>query len=422
MTQSRDYFANDDESDSPRRQATSPFSHRTLDQSFTGTYTDYTGTSRTETDAFWALVEAKESRGHPVAWLGRSTGNIGGKFVHTRLQVDNFGPRLQPYRTGATWREADCTWAASSGFLADVTPTALPPTYSQAQGFVTTAAPMLSSSEMDARGTTAIARVAPTNPLVDLSSSVAELLREGLPQSPGNAGNIGGEYLNVMFGYVPLYGDATAVASVARRHDELLRQYERDSGRWIRRRYAFPPVTSSQTEVREATAPASLGVGTSGLVSLGRRVTTKTTETKIWFSGAFTYHLPQSGWRRSVAELDHLYGVRPGIDTAWELTGYSWLVDYFSNVGDVMKNLTAFQQDGLVMPYGYVMAESHTVHEETWTGPMRFDTWVDTTITSKKTYVTHQRRLANPFGFGLEFDGLSGRQLSILAALGISRL
>lgn len=417
----RDYFTGPGGDDNPRQELKSPFSWRASTQNYSAAYSDYTGASRGGSVSLYGTLESRESRGHPVSWLGRSTGNIGGKFAHTRLQVDKIGSRHSPYSTGATWRNGNAMWAASSGFTSDLTPS---PThdYEDARDLVATSAPMVSIVEMDARGTTAIARVSPTNPLVDLSTSAAELLREGLPQVPGNAGNLGGEYLNVQFGYLPLYGDARDLAAVARRHDELLRQYERDSGRWIRRKYEFPPQVETTVETRGAAVPAPLGTSISGLVQTGTRTRTTTSETTIWFEGAFTYYLPRKGWRRTVASLDHLYGIRPGIDSAWNLLGYSWLVDYFSNVGDVMSNITAFKQDGLVMPYGYVMAKRVTTVEEDWTGPMRFGTWETTSVTSKKTYISHQRRQATPFGFGLELDGLTGRQLSILAALGISRM
>jgi hypothetical protein len=415
------YIADDEESEDPTRKLTSPFENRTRRVEFTHEYSSFSGGSGGGTQQFYNLVETKESRGHPYGLLGHTTGNIGGKFAHTKLHVDKFGDNLAPYVDGTTWRRASGTWSASAGFLSDLTPNASSETYNGAAAIVTTNAPMVPSTQMDAYGTTAIARVSPTNPLVDLSSSVAELYREGLPTLPGSQGNPGSEYLNIQFGYLPLINDAKQLAAVARQHDALLRQYERDSGRWIRRQYQFPPQTTT-TSLQSSTAPAPLGGSVSGLAQVGTLTRTTTTETKIWFSGAFTYYLPRSGWRRTVAELDHLYGIRPGIDTVWELTGYSWLADYFVNIGDVAKNITAFKQDGLVMPYGFVMAKTTTEREETWTGPMRFGEWKSTTITSKKTYTTHQRRLANPFGFGKKFGDLSGRQLSILAALGISRM
>jgi hypothetical protein len=312
--------------------------------------------------------------------------------------------------------------AASSGFLSDISPGSTELSYDQAQAAVANLAPLSGLGELNAAGTTAIARVAPTNPLVDLSTSVAELYREGLPQVAGVAQNPGGEYLNIMFGWVPLVGDGTAYMDVARRADALLEQHERDSGRWIRRGYNFEDQVDSTTSTQTNAVPALLGVSPSGLVVPGTRTITRTTITRTWFSGAFTYYLPRTGWRRRVSELDYLYGIRPGIDTAWQLTGYSWLVDYFTNVGDVMKNLTAFGQDGLVMPYGYIMRERMCIHEETWSGALYIGGVAKPAIiTSQKTYKTQQRRLATPFGFGVNLDGLTGRQVSILAALGISR-
>lgn len=408
---------------SPRQSQQSPFSMRGLSGFHTGSYSSYSGSSNSGTVELYNQVESRESRRHPVSYLGRSHGNIGGKFVHSKLKVDRLGVMQLLYRGGSTWREWQGRLAASSGFLSDITPKAEGLSFEGAQGLVTPHAPYSSKSELDAAGTTAIARVAPTNPLVDLSTSVAELLREGLPQVPGTAGNVGGEHLNIQFGYLPLYGDATDLHRVARDSDALIAQYERDSGRWIRRRYRFEDEVSVTTETRTNAVPAPIGTAASGLVSTGTLVTTRTTRTSTWFSGAFTYHLPRNGWRRSAAMLDHLYGIRPGVDTLWQLTGYSWLADYFTNIGDVMQNLTAFKQDGLVMPYGYIMRKRVCTHEETWSGPLYIGGQQRTGVASSvKTYTVHQRLPATPFGFGLELGDLSGRQLGILAALGISRL
>jgi len=415
------YLPYDGGDESPRQTAVNHLKWRTSPAAFSYSSSSYTGSGFSGTWTGLSDVESLQSYNHPVSYLGRSQRNIGGKFVHTRLHVDKFGDTLSPYQDGTTWRKATGVYAPSGSFYSDFATS--PTDYTSAQSVVSSIVGLSSSSELDAAGTTAIARVSPTNPLVDLSSSAAELLREGLPQRPGSDGNPGSEYLNIMFGYLPLVSDARKLASVARSHDALLRQYERDSGRWIRRSYEFPVDISSTTTVQTNAAPALYGSGVGGLFQTGTRWVTKITETKTWFSGAFTYYLPPTGWRRSVAELDHLYGIRPGIDTVWELTGYSWLADYFTNIGDVAKNITAFKQDGLVMPYGYIMRKRKITHQETWSGPVRYgNVWKQEYISAEKTYTTHQRRLANPFGFGLELGNLSGRQLSILAALGISRM
>lgn len=409
--------------DSYRNQQRSPYDFRQLaGRTHLGSYQSSSlPTPNVGTETEYLRTEYKESYGHPVRYLGRTNRNIGGNFVHTRKQVVQPGEFKRLRRNGNPWREASGMFSTSSASKALCTTSVS--TLAQALAATTGILPLRSVNDLDSRGATAISRVAPTAPLVDLSTSLAELLREGLPSVPGRAGNVGGEYLNIMFGVLPLTGDLSDLAKTARKSDKLIRQYERDAGRRIRRRYDFPTDVTTSREIQTSVVPPMWGTSPSGLVSAGTLTKQTTTSTRFWFEGAFTYYLPPSGWRRTVAELDHLYGIQPGIDTAWQLTGYSWLADYFANMGDVLTNINAFAADGLVMPYGYVMCEQTVTWEEHWKGLM----WIggiqsETTINSRVDFITHQRRLANPFGFGLSDDGLTGRQLSILAALGISRL
>jgi hypothetical protein len=129
------------------------------------------------------------------------------------------------------------------------------------------------------------------------------------------------------------------------------------------------------------------------------------------------------GWAREMERLDRLYGLRPGVDTLYQLTPWSWLVDYFSNLGDNIENLNARIADGLVMPYAYVMSET-TVRTTTsldfgvWNGSVfQPERLVDTVTTTSK-----KRLGASPFGFGLLGKDLSAKQWSILAALGLARM
>jgi hypothetical protein len=158
-------------------------------------------------------------------------------------------------------------------------------------------------------------------------------------------------------------------------------------------------------------------------VQLGTLSKTVYTEKRKWFSGAFTYHLPAEAFLRDIAILDKAYGIVPGIDTAWALTPWSWLVDWFSNAGDVIHNLNAFSQGGLTMPWGYMMSDTLTSTEYILKTQRRNENsvFVPLTLTSVVIKRTRQRQRANPFGFGLTWDGLSSFQLSILAALGLSR-
>jgi hypothetical protein len=297
-----------------------------------------------------------------------------------------------------------------------------------------------SHDNLDEYGATAIARCKPTNPPVDAAQAIGELYREGLPHLIGSqswkanadrARAAGSDYLNVQFGWRPLISDVVDFANVVTKLDSVLAQYERDSGKVVRRTYEFPIEKSSSTwlentnPVLSALAwPGNLFEPSTGGASHVTVVEEKTT--RRWFSGAFTYYLPFGYDSRSKVGKFALLANRLGLtitpDTLWELSPWSWAVDWFSNTGDVISNVTDFATGGLVMHYGYIMEHSivsRTYHQErsgflinkkpASAGPL-------TLVTETKV-----RRQANPFGFGVSWEGLSAFQASILAALGISR-
>lgn len=280
-----------------------------------------------------------------------------------------------------------------------------------------------SVSNLDAFGTSVIASVAPTSPVADLAEFLGELIAERkLFSVPGKAKNLSGEYLNYMFGIAPTVSFFQDLRTAYTDAEKLLQQYARDSGRLVRRRFEPEPTTTTVVQTASGVYPGGRGVS-STLVSTGslRRVTT-TTE-RWWFSGAFTYHLPKEGVMRSLRDLDKLYGVVPGVDTAWNLLPFSWLVDYKFSVGAALKNANTFVADGLVMPYGYVMREVKTHITERWVGTTRQNNaWTPTTVVGETYQSIQQRHPANPFGFGISHEDLTPRQLSIIAALGLSRV
>lgn len=284
-------------------------------------------------------------------------------------------------------------------------------------------------STLDALGSTAISRCAPTNPHASALNALIELYRDGLPSAIGlntiRRQDLGGEYLNYEFGILPTISDIKAIGSSYLKADKLLRQYYRDSGKVVRRRYSFPQVV----EVKEQTTtngvspypqlPSPLYVNAYGTL---RKVVTETRD--VWFSGAFTYfaEAPSSvlAIRDQVQKWNYLYGLEPSTSVLWEALPYSWAADWITNIGDVMNNIAMFQNDGLVMHYGYVMEHIvrrveyvHTGTVLTGAGP----------VTAKQVFTTDvkRRRKATPFGFGLQLSGFTDRQWAILAALGLSR-
>jgi hypothetical protein len=119
---------------------------------------------------------------------------------------------------------------------------------------------------------------------------------------------------------------------------------------------------------------------------------------------------------------NYLLGTTLTPDVLWELTPWSWAVDWFSNAGEVVNNFTNMSVNGLVMRYGYMM------EEKTSTKTYILDRCALNGLSnsapppSSVTMTSKVRAPANPFGFGLSWEGLSPQQLLITAALGITHL
>lgn len=113
-----------------------------------------------------------------------------------------------------------------------------------------------------------------------------------------------------------------------------------------------------------------------------------------------------------------LYGVRVSPSVIWNLTPWTWAIDWASNAGDVLQNIEAFSNDGLVMRYGYIMSEQSVRYDRRWKGAYNR---VPLTTADAYGVTSKVRERATPYGFGLDPDGFSGSQLSILAALGMTR-
>lgn len=293
----------------------------------------------------------------------------------------------------------------------------------------------LSDSRMDAYGTTAIANCIPTNPIVDGVSSLVELGREGIPSIPfkalakskfKSAKEYGNEYLNANFGWLPLVSDIQKAAKATIESEKILKQLHRDSGKPVRRQYEFPSESitrgGDQVGTRYSWTPSAQSTW---LYNGGGKLTIMDElSTKTWFSGSFTYHLPDNGTglgklEMQAAEARKLYGVEFTPETLWNLLPWSWLVDYGTNTGDIIHNLTRFMSDKLVMNYGYLMRQSSIKRTYTLSGGCLIGG--PGQLNMSITATTKQRRPATPYGFGFNMDGLSGRQQAILAALGLSR-
>jgi hypothetical protein len=295
----------------------------------------------------------------------------------------------------------------------------------------------VSDSTLDSWGATAVSSTLPTKSKVDLVTSGVELFREGLPAMVGqgllkgklkDARKLGDELLNIEFGIKPLLGDIQGTAESIVNAAERIKQLERDSGRLVRRKFRFPDRDEYFHYTVNGAPACPNGWSFTYLwndYSRNRKEIETWYSTKRWFSGAFTYHLDLGERQRNqlyaaAENARFLVGAKLDLETVWNLAPWTWLADWFGNMGDIMTNISHFSRDGLVMPYGYMMAEQN--YSQRATSDLY---WVDprgpAKVVDNVSYTTKQRRPANPFGFGLSDMLLDTRQTSILAALGITR-
>lgn len=298
----------------------------------------------------------------------------------------------------------------------------------------------MSDSDMDLWGTRAVERCSPTNSAADLSTFLGEILKDGLPSLVGSQlwqkgtksllGKAASEYLNVQFGWKPIVNDGKKFLSAVSKADKILAQFERDAGRMVRRQYRFPPTKSrSEVIVQEGNHRARIYTPHASFYGLtlpasSRVVATTETSQRMWFSGAFTYDLPRGYDSRGkvnkyAAIAEHVLGTHITPETLWNVAPWSWAADWFGSVGSVVSYTSDAAKYGLVMPYGYLMV--HTITKRTYTIDHPRLKGVASVSPLSFVVETKQRRKANPYGFGVSWDDLSPYQLSIVAALGLSR-
>lgn len=272
----------------------------------------------------------------------------------------------------------------------------------------------------------------PGKPELSLSVSIAELrdlprmLKSTLYAFRKEHRNIGSQYLNVQFGWVPFISDIQKLIVTTGKLDTLLTNLYKGNGKWHLRK--------GTVVNKEELVAMTEWTGTNGFafspalptqlyqVPTAKTVSSSSTARRVWFSGRFRYYLPED--RMKTPEFRNnlirkIYGLSISPAVLWEAMPWSWLIDYFSNAGDIFDNLSSGVAGDVVAKYAYVMGYNITSHTQRSTVMSVDNQLIAGDIHREQIY--KDRDAATPFGFNLSAD-LSARQLAILAALGISRL
>jgi hypothetical protein len=287
-----------------------------------------------------------------------------------------------------------------------------------------------------------VAQTNPTTPIAGIGQFLGEI--ERLPKFFLNESYLryrvnyfrllGNDYLNVAFGWLPFISDLKKAVDVAIHANDLARQIYQDSGRWIRRKRTLDPIVNTVLKRYKTANPYRLNFLDSNQAAVffvgGNQygdLTVEDTITETYsFSAAFQYFIEGDGTFLGEADsqlkaLDRLLGFKPTPSVLYELMPYSWLIDWMSNVGNVVSNWTQFMDDRLVMPYCYLMRTTHVKRVATARDVRLYSYPNPISPTTTQETVQKERVRGTPFGFGLDPDGFTGRQWAILAALGLSK-
>jgi hypothetical protein len=323
-----------------------------------------------------------------------------------------------------------------------------------------------------AQGTRCIAATNPLKPPVTLATSLTELVSEGLPsmlgrqifKTPSNkkralVSSVGGEYLNYVFGVLPILSDISGLVKILRQGTDIVEQWQRNDGRQVRRsrtwqgdynrvRYDSDLFDSGNYYIcgifpdaaTHVAAPTNRSQNISGGQS-GFLESYMQEDIQYSFAGAFEYDVSRlipdypapikeliygSSSDEDVAQVIlemHLAGLDPktatSAETVWNVLPFSWLVDWFVNIGDLVSNVTAYQTAGLKLDYGYMSVKQNRRFTATFLQNHHGSTTSGTVSISS---VRKRRIRATPYGFGSTFSSLSAGQSAILTSLATSKL
>jgi hypothetical protein len=159
------------------------------------------------------------------------------------------------------------------------------------------------------------------------------------------------------------------------------------------------------------------------------RVTRVTTDT--WFVAGYRYYIQDTTswlWKGKAAAI--LFGAFPTPELVYDLTPWSWLVDWFEDLGSLAGYFSPSAVDALTTRYAFTMRTTRTVEECTASSrlnPSSTSTrqWQGCAgvLRTLRTRVTKQRGAGwAPFGTGLNPPSLTAKQVAIVAALGLSQV
>lgn len=241
---------------------------------------------------------------------------------------------------------------------------------------------------------------------------------------------VGDHFLNHQFGWVPFVSDVEKAITIAQNSKEIIRKISLENGRDIRRRRTLVTDSSEFLARKDGgwfMEPAGDTIG--GLIGDGEafRELWVQQDVVVTSSGSFRYYRPEfdlgdSHYWDALNQMKRqltIHGARINPSFVYNATPWTWLINWFSNAGDHVDQITDWGSDGLAAKYLYVMAHTKSLVKFKqfcpWkSGPARYEL-------HRVIDIKQRVSASSPYGFSLSWGDLTSRQLAILGALGLSR-
>jgi hypothetical protein len=285
--------------------------------------------------------------------------------------------------------------------------------------------PTLPSSDTDfsSYGASAWNRYKPAKPSTGMLQFIIEAkdLPRLLKARLDGIKTISDVYLAATYGWGPLLSDIKAMLHYVDKVNEAIDFFYRNAGKVIRRKGPVDHTIvndvvqdlSGQATYCGLTTRLNGRLGYPANYSKCRTVTVRTVERTVWFSGGFVFWFNGKPPSRTTLAA-RLLGLQVTPALIWEVLPWSWLIDWFYNIGDVLNNLTTEVADNQASTYAYIMGHTKRKYSMTGTDGIK-------TASVSRVFEAKVRQKVHPFGLASADSPLSTRQLSILAALGVQR-
>lgn len=296
-------------------------------------------------------------------------------------------------------------------------------------------------------------RIAPAKPAVNLTRFIGE--QRDLPRlfkrsvyAPRSVREVASSYLAYIFGYKPTISDLQNIADTVIRMDPIVRNYVAHERMQLRRSAThilgseiggdtvLRRVTSANSHFNVAGALVELAYATPGKpagfpqAEPWAQLTVSTSWTQgVRAFGTYTYFIPKPEYlddrlSTAVRSAQALFGGGLDAPTTWELIPWTWLTDWFVDVGGLLRYQQLVADNQMVASrQGFTTFERCTatasvtlVPNPSGQAPRISTNVAHSLFLSKK----EERRSGNPYSMAVNWE-LSPQQSVILTALGLSR-